>query len=218
MISNKIILKEKNDFDVLEEMMSSNYGEHNIVVYPDKSNLRDIYSSYCKLLFEYNNNNNTEVNSNNNHDEMVLLIPYYETVEGVKYTLRKRAGINIEEYEKDGSLAIVDSFKAYSHSPQVDGNRDTYNITSLFRLLLNQAEFFGKSGICMISDIGPFYQFEKIEELIKYETSFPRKTNLKYKVFCSYSKDHFDILTEDQKQNLLSHHFKNLAVVNSHNN
>ena len=86
--------------------MSSNYGEHNILVYPDKCAIRGIYSCYCKSSLEYNNGNNV--------DELVLLIPCYETVEGVKYTLRKRAGIEIEKYEKDGSLAIIDSFEAYS--------------------------------------------------------------------------------------------------------
>ena len=48
--SNQIILNEKSDFDVLEEMASSNYGEHNILIYPDKAALRDVYSCYCKLL------------------------------------------------------------------------------------------------------------------------------------------------------------------------
>src|ERR671931_520942 len=81
--NNQIILNEKNDFDVLEEMVSSNYGEHNLLVYPDKSTIRDIYSCYCKSLFEYNNNND----SSSGHDEMVLLIPFYETVQGVKHTL-----------------------------------------------------------------------------------------------------------------------------------
>lgn len=46
--NKQIILNEKSDIDVLEEMMSSNYGEHNILVYPDKTALRDIYSCYCK--------------------------------------------------------------------------------------------------------------------------------------------------------------------------
>jgi hypothetical protein len=48
--SNKqITLNEKSDFDVLEEMVSSNYGEHNILIYPDKTALRDIYTCYCKI-------------------------------------------------------------------------------------------------------------------------------------------------------------------------
>ena len=200
--NDQITLNEKNDFDVSEEMVSSNYGEHNMLVYPDKSTIRDIYSCYCKSSLEYNNGNNV--------DELVLLIPFYETVEGVKYTLRKKAGIDVEKYEKDGSLAIIDSFEAYSrHS-----NDSTYKIVLLSNLLLQHAEIFGKKGISIISDLGSFYQFGTVEDLISYETSFPQKTDLKCKAFCSYHKDHFDMLSEYQKQNLLSHHFNNLVVAN----
>jgi KaiC/GvpD/RAD55 family RecA-like ATPase len=81
---------------------------------------------------EYNNGNNVD-------DEMVLLIPFYETVEGVRYILRKRAGIDTEKYEKDGSLAIIDSFEAYSRQ----SNYNTYKIVTLFKLLLQKAEIFG---------------------------------------------------------------------------
>jgi hypothetical protein len=97
MFNEQITLNEKNDFDVLEEMISSNYGEHNVLVYPDKSTLREIYSCYC---------NNTSAS-----DEMILLIPFYETVQGVRHTLEKKAGIDVEKYEKDGSLEIIDSFE-----------------------------------------------------------------------------------------------------------
>ncbi|MFL6329155.1 MAG: hypothetical protein ACJ71I_16955 [Nitrososphaeraceae archaeon] len=106
MPNEQIILNEKNDLNVLEEMVSSNYGEHNILVYPDKSTLREIYSCYCKLSLEYDNNSNCA------SDEMILLFPSYETVQGVKRTLEKKAGIDAEKYEKDGSLAIIDSFEA----------------------------------------------------------------------------------------------------------
>jgi MEDS: MEthanogen/methylotroph, DcmR Sensory domain len=201
--NKQIILNEKSDTDVLEEMVSSNYGEHNILVYPDKTSLREIYSCYCKSLFEYNNSTSAS-------NEMVLLIPFYETVQGVIHTLRKRAGIDVEKFEKDGSLVIIDSFEAYSRSPY--SNNNTYKIVPLFKLLLQQAEIFGKKGISIISDLGLFYQFQQTEELIKHETSFAQKTNLKCKAFCSYRRDYFDMLTEYQKQNLLTHHFKDLVV------
>jgi MEDS: MEthanogen/methylotroph, DcmR Sensory domain len=201
--NKQITLNEKSDIDILEEMVSSNYGEHNIIIYPDKTALRDIYSCYCKSSLEYNNSTSAS-------DEMVLLIPFYETVQGVKRTLEKKAGVDVEKYEKDGSLAIIDSFEAYSSQL----NDNTYKIVPLFKLLLQQAEIFGKKGISIISDLGLFYQFQQTEELIKHETSFAQKTNLKCKAFCSYRRDYFDMLTEYQKQNLLSHHFKDLVVVN----
>jgi MEDS: MEthanogen/methylotroph, DcmR Sensory domain len=201
--NKQITLNEKSNFDILEEMVSSNYGEHNILIYPDKTALRDIYSCYCKSSLEYNNSTSAS-------DEMVLLIPFYETVQGVRYTLEKKAGIDVEKYEKDGSLAIIDSYEAYSRQ----SSDNTYKIVPLFKLLLQQAEIFGKKGISIISDLGPFYQIQQTDELIKHETSFAQKTDLKCKAFCGYRRDYFDMLTEHQKQNLLSHHFKDLVVIN----
>ncbi|MFL6330738.1 MAG: hypothetical protein ACJ705_06955 [Nitrososphaeraceae archaeon] len=46
---------------------------------------------------------------------------------------------------RDGSLAIIDSFEAYSRSPY--SNINTYKIVPLFKLLLQQAEIFGKKGV-----------------------------------------------------------------------
>jgi hypothetical protein len=106
---------------------------------------------------------------------------------------------------------IIDSFEAYSRQ----SNDNTYKIVPLFKLLLQQAEIFGKKGISIISGLGPFYQFQQSEELMKHETSFAQKTNLKCKAFCSYRRDYFDMLTKHQKQNLRSHHFKDLVACNT---
>ncbi|MFL6359941.1 MAG: hypothetical protein ACJ72V_11460 [Nitrososphaeraceae archaeon] len=99
----------------------------------------------------------------------------------------------------------------HAYSSQ-SSNDNTYKIIPLFKLLLKQAEIFGKKGISIISDLGSFHQFQQTEEVIKHETSFAQKTNLECKAFCSYRQDYFDTLTENQKQNLLSHHFKDLVV------
>ena len=141
MVNKQVLLDYKNDAVVLDELLSSNYGEHNIIIYPDNHTLRNIYSGYCKSLFENNYNNNGDGGSYEDN-EMVLLIPNYETVQGVKYTLEKRAGINVQKHERNGSLAIVDSYKAYSsyHSSNNNDNNTMYNITSIVGFLLKEAE------------------------------------------------------------------------------
>jgi hypothetical protein len=99
---------------------------------------------------------------------------------------------------RNGSLVIVDSLKVYSYLPyhndsNNNGKEPMFNIISMVgSLLKKQSETMGKKGITIISDIGSFYQSEKLDDLNRYETSFPQKTNLKYKAFCSYRKDFFD--------------------------
>jgi hypothetical protein len=68
--------------------------------------LRQIYSGYIKDQLEDN--------------EIVLILPYYETTEMVRSIL---SGVNdnsiggsiidVRKYEKEGSLVIIDSAKAY---------------------------------------------------------------------------------------------------------
>ena len=69
--------------------------------------LRQIYSGYIKAQLEDNN-------------EIVLILPYYETTEMVRSVLsgendNSKGGsiIDVRKYEKEGSLMIIDSVKAY---------------------------------------------------------------------------------------------------------
>jgi KaiC/GvpD/RAD55 family RecA-like ATPase len=111
-------------------------------------------------------------NSTNASDETVLLILFYETVQGVRHTLEKKANIDIKKYEKDGSLAIIDSFEAYSSQ---SSNDSTYKIVSLFELLLQQAEIFGKKGVSIISDLDYFTSFNRQKSSSNTKPLLPKK-------------------------------------------
>ena len=125
----------------LEQLIIAECGEHNILIYSNESTFRDIYSNFCKAMFENNKGNNSNNNSGID-DEIVILIPSYETVNDVEFTLDKRTGINPEKYEKEGSLFfIVDSLKTYSYN---ESGKYEYNIVLLFTSILNQAESLGK--------------------------------------------------------------------------
>jgi hypothetical protein len=184
-------------------MRLSEYGVHYLVVYPDMNTLRRIYSYYTKMQLEDNN-------------EIVLIIPYYETTEMVRSVLsgennKNNQGniIDVRKYEKQSSLVIIDSVKAYFHS-------DIDFMSYLVRLA-KQAQFSGKNGISVIADLASFYYNDQSDKLIEYEMSLPTKyddDNMKLKGFCFYHQEDFDRrLTEQQKQTLLEHHGKNLMVV-----
>lgn len=214
---------------ILEEMILSNYQEHNMIIYPNKSVFRNICSEYCKALFFEKNSFDNQKNKND-MDEIVLLLPFYDTVNGIRYALKRKAGINVEKYEKEGSIVIVDSLKAYSSfspsssvlkpssppSSPASNYTKYYYILHLFRSLLERANHLGKRGIAVIADMGPFYLLDKVDELVRYETSFLSKTDcIKCKAFCSYHKDNFHMLSLEQRERLLEHHYRNLII---HNN
>jgi hypothetical protein len=165
--------------------------------------LRRIYSGYIKAQLEDN--------------ESVLILPYYETTERVRSILSgendnssiESSIIDARKYEKEGSLLIIDSAKAYFGS-------DT-GLMSFIRKLSNQSQNSGKSGVSIIADLASFYLQNGIDKLIEYEMSLPTKydSEMKLKGFCFYHQKDFDRrLTKQQKQKLLEHHGKSLMVVN----
>jgi len=182
-------------------MRLSEYGVHYLVVYPDMNTLRRIYSYYTKMQLEDNN-------------EIVLIVPYYETTEMVRSVLsgenknNQSNIIDVRKYEKQGSLMIIDSVKAYF--------RSDIDLMSFLARLAKQAQSSGKKGISVIADLASFYYNNQSDKLIEYEMSLPTKydDNMKLKGFCFYHQEDFDRrLTEQQKQMLLEHHGKNLMVV-----
>ena len=72
---------------LLEKIIQSKFGEHNFIPYSDIATLKNIYIIYCKTLLESLN-------------EIVLLLPYYESVTNVFNNLRKDGNVDVEKYKK----------------------------------------------------------------------------------------------------------------------
>ena len=191
-----------NSDDLLKQLRQAQFGAHYIIVYHNMMTLRQIYSGYINAQLEDNN-------------EIVLILPYYETTEMVRSVLsgendNSKGGsiIDVRKYEKEGSLIIIDSVKAYFGS-------DT-DLMSFIGRLSKQAQNSGKNGISVIADLASFYFYNGIDKLIEYEMSLPTKydDNIKLKGYCLYHQEVFDRrLTKPQKQKLLEHHAKNLMIV-----
>jgi hypothetical protein len=135
---------------------------------------------------------------------IVLILPYYETTDSVRHILSGDSGghdatiIDVTKYEKDQSLIIIDSAKAYFGS--------SLDIRSFIKSLTNYAEKIGKKGVCALCDMVAFFQYRGVDELIVHEASLPPKFNINLKAFCFYHKSDYARLTEDQKRELLEHH------------
>jgi hypothetical protein len=194
-----------NSNDILKQLRQAEFGAHYITVYPDMMTLRQIYSGYIKAQIEDDN-------------EIVLMLPYYETTEMVRSILSGENNknnsndgriIDVRKYEKEGSLVIIDSVKAYFGS-----NTD---LMSFVEKLAKEAQSSGKSGISVIADLASFYYYNQVDKLIDYEMSLPTKYDdqMKLKGFCLYHQEDFDKrLSKEQKQKLLEHHSKNIMLVN----
>ena len=174
--------------DAPEILAIPEFPEHSILVYPNLSALRKLYSQYAKRRLGEGN-------------EILLIIPHYETADSVRHALRDE-GINVSKYEKENVLLIMDSEKAYAKSSGV------YNFNLLINLLIKRADALGKSGVSIFADGGLFFMYHRVEELVTHEMDLPTEFDIKCRCFCTYHSEDFKNLSKRQEEQLLKHHYR----------
>jgi hypothetical protein len=208
--------------EVLESLNKSPRGTHCLVVYPDLITLRTMYTHYTKIQLEKN--------------EIVLILPYYETTDMVRLFLSGinvygdnndnnpfgYSGIEVGKYEKEGSLMIMDSLKAYFPVEEQGSfnNKNTkrgLNLISFIDILLKHAKRRRKNGVTVLSDLGSFYHNShnhSNQKLIEYEKSIPKKyEDMSLKGFCLYHQNDFKRhFSQEQQGQLLGCHNQNIVL------
>ena len=208
--------------EALESLKKSPPGTHCLVVYPDLITLRTIYTHYTKIQLERN--------------EIVLILPYYETTDMVRLFLSGinvyvdindnnpfgYSGIEVGKYEKEGSLMIIDSLKAYFPLEEQGSfnNKNTkwgLNLISFIDVLLKHAKRRRRHGITVLSDLGSFYHHShnhSNQKLIEYEKSIPKKyEDISLKGFCLYGQNDFERhFSQEQQAQLIGCHNRNIGL------
>lgn len=191
-------IEEGSVLEVLDKFKKeSNFGEHDILIYPDRYTLRQVYSRACKMALENN--------------EAVIMLLHYETRDKVLTYLRE-LGINVYNYEKkERSLLIVGSAKDYFGTAK--------DFLFYLKLMNTNASRRNKRGILVLLDVGFHYYPLRISSnrgidlLMKYEESLPAKLDLNVKILCLYPIRDFEILIQpEQKEYLLKLHFRRYKI------
>ena len=186
--------------EVSQELKKSSFGAHFLVIYPDLSTLREMYSHYVKSALSEEGN------------EIVLILPFLETVDNVRRILSENsANIDVRKYEKEQSLLIMDSLKSYFGLQN--------GLIPFVRQTIEYANTSGKSGLSVLADMGSFFYYDKKDDLLQYEIALPLKyKNMNLKGFCVYHKKDFDRrLTDKERQVLIKEHGKTLILLPSSN-
>jgi hypothetical protein len=198
-------------------------GENSILVYPSTQTFRQIYTKYVKDQLaaaraqegkEDNNNNNNNNNSSRENNEqsksrIILITPFYETVDSVKHQLSAFDVEDVLGLIDSGSLVIADSF--HSFFPDSNGMK------KLIDSLSERARKEGRPGVTAIVDVGFFFLFggdSKAANLISYEASLAPKTqdgNVKGISCCHWGN--YETLTERDKELLTQGQKKKLLEV-----
>ena len=183
---------------ILKHIKNSNYGDHNLVIYPGLKQFEEFYIECCK-------------DSILDRKETFVLVTHYQHVSSVRKKIDLLAGIETPRYENDGTLVILDSEIAYQPSVEQNGR---YNIIIILTSLLTRlAEEGDKKGITVLSDLGTFFLKKKTADLISHELSVLSGIDANnIRSFCCYHKDDFSVLQEEQKNKILRHHLSNLIL------
>ena len=174
---------------ILKQVGDSQYGEHNIVVYPDVKALNEVLADCYRAALEERN-------------ELALFVSHYQTASKVREVLG-RFGLDVPNHEHKGSLIIFDSVKAYQ------GLEGSYAVMSLVNMLFDRVRKLGKDGMFGMADMGSFFLYERIEALMSYELSLPSIwKDMKMRSFCIYHSNDFARLSEEERKALIDHHYK----------
>ncbi|MGC2483546.1 MAG: hypothetical protein WA398_07275 [Nitrososphaeraceae archaeon] len=81
----------------------------------------------------------------------------------------------------------------------------------MIKMLLQRSSKLSRSGLTIFSDMGLFFQYNRIDDLIKHETGlFLSLSSSRYsdrmKIFCCYDLKDFELLAEYHKQMLIDNH------------
>ena len=186
--------------EVSQELKKSAFGAHFLVIYPNLSTLREMYSYYVKSALSDEGN------------EIVLVLPFLETVNNVRRILSENStNIDVRKYEKEQSLLIMDSLKSYFGLQN--------GLIPFVIQTIEYANTSGRSGLSVLADMGSFFYYDKKDDLLQYEIALPFKyKNMNLKWFCVYHKLDFDrMLTENERQILIEEHGKTLILLPSSN-
>jgi hypothetical protein len=169
---------------LVQEVRHSNFHDHDMLIYPDLTTYRKIYSESAKQALDNN--------------EVVLLVTTYDSFDRIKDSLTQ-AGISVNNEIKNGNLVILDAVKAY----QIDVHGALKFATTLDK----RAECDRKSGVFGLTEMGSFFIAERIASLLEYERSLPKKWELNnFKSACTYHKDDIATLSKQQQETILSAH------------
>ena len=210
---DKSEVKSKGVRHVMKSLLDIPAGSHTLLVYPDLATLREVYAKYVSMNFH-------------NSSELLVILPYYETVESVKNNLMN-GDAHFEKYKKmvhDGSLIIRDCHDILSGDGKStdygfkNGDNEVERLGSFLKEVLFHAEKIGKNTISLWIDTGAFHtSLIEPDSLIEYEKSIPSDfRNSSVKQICLYHQMDFELrLDRVKEKKILDFHDKKLLMLDN---
>jgi hypothetical protein len=167
----------------------NHFGEHNAILYSSINVLHQLLIEYCEISLSSSN-------------EILLILTHYDPIENILNALKYT---DTDDRQKDGSFVIRESGKAYFNLADA-----LVDIMIMVRMLLQRKRKLSKDGLTVICDMGVFFYKKRIIDLILHESrlSLGSISDDEVRVICCYEKSNLALLSQEQKQQILSTHNK----------
>lgn len=158
--------------------------------------------------------------------EMIVILPYYETIESVKNNLLVDAQ-STQSYDlmiANNSLVIRDSRTLFERDIKSNSSflapdqRSNPQIVDFLNDVISQAKQENKDEVSVWIDTGSFHNFEGgLESLLIYERTIPTFfESTPMKQFCLYHQKDFEMrLNKSQETQTLDYHQKRLMLLSN---
>lgn len=190
-LNNAPLICNINEASVI--LSETKYGEHILVMYDDIATMQELY---CIAAM-----NRLPINK-----EAILLLPYLETPGKVRQTLENK-GLRVNEYQKDGSLAIIDAYHWFFEAG--------LSARELLSKMISDLKREGKEGLTIIQDIGVFFLLLETDKLIGSELRHRTDDTAGRKMICCIHKGDYERLPVAHREVLALNHDRSLAITNS---
>lgn len=161
-----------------------------LVIYQTTAKLKELYTSFSK-----------DALSNN---RAVIILHHYDNAENIRQYLSE-IEYNINRYEKEGLVLILDSSKPFHFHKQED-------VLSFEKAIVKRSCEDKGNGTLMIADMGRFFSNQKHIEnkkhLLSFENSLPKEFTTDIKRLCLYHKEDFKLLSSKEREVLYKSHLQ----------
>jgi hypothetical protein len=179
---------------ILQLLCETQYGEHNILVYPNLDAFREIYTHLAKARVEDKN-------------DRVVLLPHYETAKSVEQAFIE-LDVDARKLVEKGDLEIIDSHHGFFDPAQ--------SFQRVVEASAIDAVRNGKSGAIIVADMGSFFHRQEVDRLISHECGISiHEAEQRFTIFCCYHQKDFEKLSKEQESKMCENHFHNLFVRDS---
>lgn len=164
-------------------------GGHNMLVYDSVETLRELFAVYAKTYLPKN--------------EILLIATQYDSIDSIEHALEFH-GVDVARHRAEGTLLIIDAQEGYQGA-------DIQGTFKLAMSLMSRAKKEGRRGVTWMGDMGSFFAFDKVGDLIDYELFCPTKYDEdSVKTVCCYHAENFKLLNKQEQDILMEHHFKTI--------